>query len=153
MSWDELRKRHFTSQLSLDVAGMMIGDHIANGQFRSVFEWRRRPRTVTKLENGAQSFHNITEHQVWNEAKGTALEKWLAPVVGISACGIALLQERTRPIKEDEIKRLPKRVPSVLHDIKPSNWGWYRGRVVCHDYGYNGILRNGMTSGMRMADW
>lgn len=153
MSWEHLRRDHFTSALSTDVAAMVIGRHIADGQFRSVFEWLGRRSTVAKLENGAQSFHNITEHAVWNVVKDTAMAKWFAPVIDISSCGIVLLQERTKPIKESERHLLPKRVPRFLADIKPTNWGWLRGRIVCHDYANNYIIENGLVSGMRKADW
>lgn len=153
MSWTELRQSHFTSTLAMDVASMVLGAHLGDGQFRSVFEWLPRRGVVAKLENGAASFHNVTEHAVWSEVKGSPLAKWFAPVVEISACGIILLQARTKPLKESERKLFPKRVPAIFHDIKPTNWGWYQGRVVCHDYGYNGILHNGLTCGMRRADW
>lgn len=153
MSWETLRRYHFSSSLAMDVAGMALGEHIGDGETRNVFEWLPRRGTVAKLENGAQSFHNITEHALWNEVKDTHLAKWFAPVVSISASGIVLLQERTRPIKAEESHLLPKRVPSFMQDLKPENWGWWRGRIVCHDYANNAVLRNGLISSTRKADW
>ena len=38
--------------------------------------------------------------------------------------------KKTRPLK-----RLPKRLPSFLDDLALRNFGTYRGRPVCHDYG------------------
>lgn len=119
-----------------DLLRMHVGKLLGQGQYRDVFEYRD-PTQVIKLENRAKSFCNITEHELWHASAGTRLRRWLAPCIDISANGAWLIQRRTTPLPSG---KLPDRVPSVLADLKPDNWGLFEGRVVCHDYGNNRTL-------------
>ncbi|MCK5639710.1 MAG: hypothetical protein KAJ19_02895, partial [Gammaproteobacteria bacterium] len=63
-------------------------------------------------------------------------EKWFAPCVEISSCGIVLVQHKTKPLT-----KLPTYVPSFFNDLKTNNWGELNGRPVCHDYGIMPMFR------------
>ena len=61
-----------------------------------------------------------------------------------------MLQKKTEPLRAEEI---PGRVPKFLADLKPSNFGWLNDRVVCHDYGLTGALKDGMSARLVSADF
>lgn len=145
-----LNREHFESTLAKDVAGHIIGEHIGSGIHRDVYAWELDPKVVCKLEGGAGSFANIREYDVWQEVKNTKFARWFAPVLAISSAGCLLLQARTTPV---DIKRLPKKVPAFFTDLKASNWGRYKGRIVCHDYGLHMLLTKGLTNRMRDTNW
>jgi hypothetical protein len=147
----DLDTQHFRTALARDVGHFLVGDHLGGGQYREVFAYGPDPkRKVIKLEDGYASFANIREHDAWRALRDTAYARWLAPCLDISGNGIMLIQARTTPVKFDD---LPKEVPAFFTDLKRSNWGRYKGRIVCHDYGNHLLLKKGITARMRKADW
>lgn len=142
---------HFRTVLARDLMGMVLGDSICHGTHRHVFNHATNKDWIVKVENGAQSFMNIAEYQVWQSVKETKLAKWFAPVLEISPSGLLLIMPRCQvaTINDD----LPKSVPAFMTDLKPENWGWLDGRWVCLDYGLHLLHEHGMTSRMRKANW
>jgi hypothetical protein len=41
------------------------------------------------------------------------------------------------------VKHRPKNIPSFLDDNKLSNWGKYKDRIVCCDYGHHRFFKDG----------
>jgi hypothetical protein len=119
-----------------DLFNMLVGKDIGAGQYRRVYEHAFDKSMVIKQDSGA-NFSNIHEWMLWNELKDGPLGKWLAPVHFCSPRGLWIVQAKTRPIP---IGKYPKRVPALFADIKPDNWGIYRGRPVCHDYGNHAVF-------------
>lgn len=142
---------HFHDAVAKDVAGFFVGAHLGSGESRDVFAAAQCPTQVLKIETGHSSFYNIREWDIWQEVKRGPMAKWLAPCIAISGSGIMLVQARTKPLVKTD--KLPARVPAFLCDIKPSNWGWYKGRIVCHDYGHNNVIWAGLTSSLVKANW
>lgn len=139
-----------THTVQKDLLRMIIGKEIGAGASRRVYELRHNAEYILKVEEGSYDFGNVLENELWNTVSYTDFAKWLAPVESISPCGTCLIMARTEPVPKDQ---LPKFVPDWLTDIKQSNWGLYKGRVVCHDYGLNMSMQNGVTKKVRRADW
>lgn len=119
------------------LAAMITGDFLGEGAFRKVYAHAQDPALVVKIEEGEGHFQNVIEWSVWQQAPAD-LRRWLAPCVAISPMGTVLMQRRCEPLRASE---LPPRVPSILTDLKISNWGLLDGRPVCLDYGFV-TLRN-----------
>ncbi len=83
--------------------------------------------------------------EIWSHDKD--IRRWLAPCVQISPCGSILIQKRTTPAPSS---RYPAKMPKFLTDMKRSNYGLYKGRLVCHDYG---LICLTVTTATRKADW
>lgn len=134
-----------------DLFNLLTGKTIGWGQYRRVYEHAFDKRLVIKQDDG-QNFSNLNEWQVWNEFKDTPLGLWLAPVHFCSPRGLWIVMARTRPIP---IGKFPKRIPALFTDIKPDNWGMYRGRPVCHDYGNHTVftLARPHASKLKAAHW
>lgn len=132
-----------------DLVTSLIEKRIGSGSARDVYAILRMPY-VLKLEK-AGSFQNVMEWEMWKEAKGTPMEKWLAPCVSISTSGRALVQHRTAPACG---RAYPDKIPTIFCDSKTQNWGVINDRFVCHDYGYNYAIERGIK-GIRMkkAPW
>lgn len=140
---------NFTTTVEKDVFQMLCGERIAEGSAREVFECAYDDSLVVKIENGAQSFQNITEWQLWHDAQfHTAASKWLAPCEKISPCGLVLIQRKTKPAKS-----FPDRLPVWITDTKRSNFGRIGGRFVCHDYGNHLVCNSGLSKRTRKVDW
>lgn len=123
--------------VQLDLNDLFIGDYISRGEYRSVYACGLDPSLVVKIEpRDTKRFCNQIEWGTWKEAEAgyPEIAKWLAPCKSISAQGSVLLQARTKPIK-----KLPKELPDIFADVKLENFGLYKGRIVCHDYGNNRI--------------
>jgi hypothetical protein len=121
-----------------DFIRLFLGKYIGSGQNRDVYEVSGDSSRVVKVElspgNIGSDFQNVCEWATWQEVRGSPWEKWFAPCWKISDCGIALIQARTTPLPPE---RYPKVLPDFLCDLKPVNFGLYKGRVVVHDYGLN----------------
>lgn len=128
---------------------MLCGDRIAAGSSRAVYQCAYDDGLVVKIENGAQSFQNIAEWQVWQDAQFMphALD-WLAPCVSISPCGLVLIQKKTEPAK-----RFPEKLPVWLTDTKRANYGMIGRRFVCHDYGTHLMCNSGLSKRLRKVEW
>lgn len=147
---DQLEADHFRTTVSRDLSRLVVGQLIGSGVFRQVFEWLPDQSLVVKVENGAQSFANVIESEVWSRVKDTKFARWFAPVIQISDNGSVILQARTEAIRQSE---LPDRVPAFFTDLHARNWGLLDGRPVCHDYGLNLLMENGMTQRMQKVNW
>jgi hypothetical protein len=134
-----------------DLINLLCGKQLGAGQYRTVFQCAIDPERVIKHDNG-DNFSNINEWQIFSEFEGTPLEQWIAPVFWLSPRGLWLIQAKTTPIAAGQ---LPKKVPAIFADTKPDNWGMYKGRPVCHDYGnhnlYNLARRSALV--LKRPDW
>lgn len=143
--------KHFKTTVARDIRDMVIGECLGYGSTRAIYVHAMDNNAIVKVENAAQSFCNVYEHEVWEHVKYTDFAKWFAPVRYISSCGTVLVMERTQPIPED---LLPKEIPAFFTDIKAENFGRLNGRFVCHDYAYHRFIERGMTRKMRkVKDW
>lgn len=133
-----------------DVFQLLTGDKLGNGIARTVYECLLNHEWVVKVEEASRSFQNVIEWETWNSVRGTELEKWFAPCLHISPSGTVLVMARTTQVPE---KKYPKLMPVFLTDFKRDNYGLYRGRVVCHDYGTNLLMEHGKSQRMRKPDW
>lgn len=141
---------NFTTTIAKDLFSLICGPKIGQGAFREVYASNTNPKVVVKFEGREGNFDNIIEHEVWQRIQNTEFARWFAPVRHISACGTILVQDRTEPLAMSE---LPARIPAFFTDLKRQNWGRLNGKIVCHDYGRNLLMEEGMTKRMRKADW
>lgn len=147
---DKVKDYFRTNVISFELFDLMIGDHIATGAFREVFYYRPDHNFVIKFELNEQSFDNSTEWRIWNYFAKKPLGKWLAPCVEISPCGVILIQRHCADVVGPE---LPAEVPHLFTDLKPSNWGLYKKRVVCRDYANLRLMEQSDVKKMRPANW
>lgn len=130
----------FSHAVIQDICGLLLGDRLGAGVAREVFVYGLDESKVIKIEDVARSFQNVMEWEVWKEIEDTEWARWFAPCHFISPSGSVLIQARTKPIE-----RLPAELPSFLADLKPSNFGRYKGRIVAHDYGLNMLMTRGLS--------
>lgn len=149
---DQLAVDEFGPISCNDAVRMLLGRKIGAGQFRDVYISALHPRHVIKWEFGVTTrWCNIIEHTIWENLSDTTIGKWLAPVHAISQNGIWLLMSRCDPMGEAD---RPDKVPAFFCDLKPSNWGLFKGRPVCLDYGNNGLLTgNALQRKLVKARW
>lgn len=126
---------------------LICGSYIGSGAYRKVYRNRIDAKSVIKIEEDSAQFSNIKEWEMWNQCMYGPLKKWFAPCLSISPSGQVLIQAKTTPCSPRD---LPKKVPAFFTDLKCENWGWYKGNVVCHDYG-NLLLTSG--SKLKKAQW
>jgi hypothetical protein len=119
-----------------DAFNLLCGDKIGEGCYRSVFECKLRPEWVVKVENGeARRFCNVLEDEFWATHHTTeAVKRWLAPCIHLSPDARLLIQLRTDPVPSHF--RFPKQLPHFLNDVKKSNFGLLKGKLVTHDYAF-----------------
>jgi hypothetical protein len=130
---------HIQDVYAYDLYEMLIGDLIAQGEFRKVYECRTNPNLVIKIDQRTNPNYNsnFKEQEAYFHAllDKTGLDSWMAPCVAISSLGLFLIQERTEPVP---YSKLPKYVPAFFCDTKRSNWGMLKDQIVFHDYaGHN----------------
>lgn len=129
---------------------LMVGGYIGGGMSRRVFYLRQDLSKVIKFEHKGV-FQNVLEHKTWDHVGEVDWHReWFCPVVDISGSGSFLVMEYARPLQPHE---LPERIPFYLTDTKASNWGWYKGRPVCVDYGFHLLWEKGMARRMVKANW
>jgi len=141
----------FQGTLARDLLNLCTGEFLGCGNGRTVCVFAPDTSLVIKFEHAARSFQNILEWETWErveECKNIAC--WFAPCVRISDCGTVLLQKRTEPLPD---KLVPRMVPQFFTDLKRANWGLYKHKPVCHDYGKHLLMEVGMTTKLRKADW
>jgi len=135
-----------------DMVRFCLGDYIAGGSSRMVFDWKFRPNTVIKFCKADDCQSNWTEYAVWESVKDTKYAKWFSPVIDISPCGRFLLMEKAKEIKIED--KLPKKLPNFFTDIHTGNFGWIDNRLVCIDYQFiSRALDLSFNTNMRDADW
>lgn len=134
-----------------DTFNLLCGDRIGWGMSRSTYRSPLFPDAVVKVEELANHFQNVIEWETWQMVKGTPAEKWFAPCLHISPCGMVLIMARTtEPTSEQYLDQMPV----FLTDFKRGNYGIYEGRLVCHDYGTHLGMRHGLlTKKMRKVEW
>lgn len=132
-----------------DLFGLVVGDPLGSGCYRKVFVWGKE--YVVKYERTAGAFSNAAEMRLWRDVRDGKLAKFFAPCLSISPNGQWLIQARTKPCTLAQLKRAHKRVPAIFTDLKPANWGWFKGKLVCHDYGNQNVERS--IHGTRAATW
>jgi len=140
------------SFLHLEAFNMMCGRLLGEGISRKVFVFKPSPTTmVVKVEDDESTyFQNVTEYEIWTAINDRPIAKWFAPCYNISPNGRVMLMGRTEPLPAD---RRPERLPAFFSDYKQENFGLYEGRVVCHDYGVNNIIRCGLTASLKKVTW
>lgn len=112
---------------------LVLGDRIARGAFRDVYECRLDAMYVVKVERYTGEFHNVREWEVWQHVEDwPMLCKWFAPCTFISACGKALIQHKTIPLIS-----IPQNLPTFFTDLKVENFGKIGKQTVSHDYAMN----------------
>jgi hypothetical protein len=134
-----------------DLIDLLFGKALGFGIHRKVGVFLPDESLVIKCAIDCPNI-NILEEEIWQMVKETDISKWFAPCVGISQCGMFLLQKRveTRPKNE-----YPKMIPSFFGDTKYSNFGWIDGRFVSCDYaGYISTSMVHKWNGkLKKAEW
>jgi hypothetical protein len=130
---------------------------LGEGDYRRVYQHPHRPGLVVKSEKHNQAFCNVVEWLVWNQARGTDLEPWLARCEYISPCGRVLYQQKLNMLTPDSFggnasKHLPSEIPAALNNLRITSWGIAIGDPVpkCCDYGSINILPEFR---LREVDW
>lgn len=132
-----------------DLFLMLTGGRVlGSGMSRTVYDWELADNAVVRFEEEGHH-QNVIEWETWQRVRDTDMAKWFAPCLEISPCGRVLVQAMAKDLKGD----LPKKVPAFFTDLKRDNWGKYKGRRVCRDYGIHLMLEKGMSGRMRKADW
>ena len=134
-----------------DFADFFLGAQVGEGQSRVVYEFRLNPKWIVKIDKSGQ-FNNVSEWDVWHNIKLVDPEaaKFLAPCIHLSSCGRIMIQERTKPIKKEQ---LPDLVPEFLTDLKIQNWGLIGKRPVCHDFANHKIYSSASTELVKASWW
>ena len=115
-----------------DALELLLQDCLGAGVSRAVFPLWSNPELVIKIEQPCRVFQNVLEWEFWNAVKDDkSISKWFAPCWHISNNGRALVMSRTYPLVVNEVVK----IPAWIGDRKPENFGYFEGRVVCHDYG------------------
>jgi len=127
---------------------LIANREIGSGMSRKVWDSKVLSDSVIKVEEDSGCFQNVLEWEAWNAVKETAAAKWFAPCEWISPCGVVLIMAKTTPTH-----KYPDRMPAFLADFKRPNYGMYKGRLVCHDYGTSLLMINGLTTRMRKVQW
>lgn len=117
-------------------SSLVLGHLIGEGVARRVHAWLPDPNMVAKLQTREsledRDYQNIAEYTLWTNAN-EKVRKYLAPVHYISPCGSFMLQARCGEIRRPDM--IPDKIPKVLADAHPGNWGWLDGKPVLVDYG------------------
>jgi hypothetical protein len=133
----------YGKMLQYDINSCLLGRKLGEGSYREVYEHATDPTKVVKIESAlGDDFCNVVEWELWRDLEDRddqELLRWFAPCYHISGFGRVLIQARTK-----KLKALPREIPSVFTDLKLSNWGLYKGRPVCHDYGFHRAQRLGL---------
>ena len=130
------------------------GKLINKGCYRTVYELKKNPNYVVKIERDMLhgTFANVTEWRNYIDYKEwDYLGPWLAPCEGISTDGKILIQKRVYHKKR---KDYPKYIPAIFSDLKLANFGWIDDHFVCCDYSYFPIYSIAIgKSKMKYAKW
>lgn len=151
---EDFQRSYFPGPLSKPLFELTCGEYLGGGVSREVFVYNPDPTCVIKFEASARNFQNVMEWDLWKQhwhAK-TSVVRWLAPCVFISDSGDILIQKLTKDVPTSF--KLPKKVPKILNDLKRSNWGLYKGNLVCRDYGrHNAIYHASGYPVLEVAEW
>lgn len=137
--------------VATDLLATLVGRPLGEGAYRKVFVSQANSEQVVKFEIVSGKFCNVAEWDIWENLKDhKVLGKWMAPVRYISPNGAILIQDRTFPV---EASQMPEKIPRLFCDTKIQNWGWYEGRIVCHDFGNHRLHDGGNLAQLVKADW
>jgi hypothetical protein len=113
---------------------LMLGPFLGSGTARDVYVWALDPDKVIKIERGARSFQNIVEWTQWQHIRvDLTASRYFAPCHHISANGHYLIQSRVESLEHRPLRKW--KGPVWFTDLKTSNLGRLKGRVVACDYG------------------
>ena len=146
-------KEH-ADNVSTELFRVICGTKIGHGGSRVVYRCRLDDDIVIKIETNPESFNNVSEWRLWQSIRilnQPRVEKWFAPCLHISPCGVVLIQQRTYPVNV-----FPKKIPVWLSDTKTCNYGKLSsGKFVCHDYGEGWMtdLYGLYNEEMKQAEW
>ena len=131
---------------------LILGDWIGQGCHRIVYQHDTNENWVVKIQH-SDKWSNIVEYEIWTLIMWTQYKKWFAECFYISRNGKALIQQKVEPITKDNMHLIPDKIPHFFADIKPSNFGFLNGQLVCHDYDYSLIkfVNSGLTSRMKSS--
>lgn len=116
-----------------ELAQFVLGKEIGRGMSRVVVEHPFDPELIIKIEDSTVHFQNVIEWETWRQFEYCPnVKKWLAPCLHISHSGTFLIQAKARDLRPGE---QPKMLPKWISDHKMANFGIYKGKVVCRDYG------------------
>lgn len=139
----------------------MLGyEHLGSGAFRDVYaiddKWVVKIAKIDKEGSRIEGvMANTSEFNTWSCVQEGSyyqrIREWLAPIREMTSDGVALIQARTYPAKENQ---LPATLPRWSMDRKPSNGGILNGRFVFHDYQWT-LSINDMTRNHKLvkAKW
>lgn len=134
----------WSAGVNRDFVRLFCGKLLGNGMSRQVFVLETDTTKVVKVESYGRYFQNVREWETWQALGHTKHGKYLAPCFSISPNGSVLVQERVDPITPEALRNA--RLPDFLCDFKATNYGLFKGRVVCCDYGTNLLHTIGATS-------
>jgi hypothetical protein len=139
----KISKCFMDNPIANDFFYLMVGKKLGEGIHRTVYLDRLDESAVIKFETRwNEAFANVSEWQIWNEVRNNhELKKWFAPCISISPSGNVLVQRYAADLHKSE---LPKKVPEIFYDMKPENWGMYKGHPVARDYANHGIYHRGL---------
>ena len=131
-----------------DLGDFLLAPHrlIGEGAYRKVYDlFDGYVLKVEEAVDGTPNFNNAHEMSLWidlrgNTTGGTWWAGYLAPCHAISNGGRLLVQSRVKPVTLTECRKNPLR-PNFWSDLKVGNYGMYKGRLVCCDYGSDSMTR------------
>jgi hypothetical protein len=128
------------SSVIKDFINGMLGKALGSGVARQVWVSSLDETLVVKVQDPSSGLQNLLEWETYLACKETKWAKYLTPCIGISPCGLILVQKRIEPLNK---KFESHKLPNFLTDFKRSNYGMFEDRVVCCDYGTNQLIDMG----------
>lgn len=136
----------------VDGLSLLIGNVVAYGQYRIVFEHALEPKKyVVKYEFKEDPHCNLLESVIWADLKDTKHGKYLAPIELISDDGRWIIQRRCFPCTD-----YPKKIPRIFNfDAKIENWGMLQpeNRFVCFDYANVALFSHEKNLNLETVKW
>jgi hypothetical protein len=151
----ELNKILTDVNTSIEIVHTFIGKKLGEGASRDVYEFNLDPNKYVVKVAKESTTSNYVEAIIWDEVQHFTgdmqwVKEWFAPVHYISPNAKILIMARTH---NHPSKKRPSQVPAFLCDIKRSNFGWYRNKLVCHDYGFLYPISNYKKKFQQVGAW
>lgn len=114
------------------------GKLLGCGASRRVYECKSSPDMVIKVEKGEYA-QNLYEYHLYNSLKISCeigrrhIIHYFCPVLDLCGLGKYLIMPKAKVMTS--YNQIPKVFRRIFNDLKPSNFGYYRGLPVCVDYG------------------
>lgn len=116
-----------------------IGSFIAEGKFRKIYEYKKDPSFVIKVNKPFVKINNyntwlkhnsnLDEYNNFKILKKLNLEHWVAECKYFS--NSLLLMKKAEPVSPGVYQ-----IPSFFKDLSSSNFGMISSRIVCVDYSW-----------------